>query len=248
MKLILVSACNPGYLWRASIYWLTIQEWSKADENRYYACGGNLPTNGGIIDFRYLDPNKFLAPNPKCSIQHGEFLAQDSFDPNDLVIWTDSDMRMQRWFTDEELGVIHSVRQNDLMLLKNSHKDLGYEFESLTPDISWDTFLLLLGESPSISNYRCFNTGVIIARAATYARLFRLYCALELELAPRFAHPASQQWILSYLANKCFNVLPLSPRIHLFEHDYIRTDSNRTSVHDGIVYVDDAPAVFWHCK
>jgi hypothetical protein len=102
MKIILVSACNPGYLWRAKIYLPTIKQFSQADENRYYICDKNFNAFTGLpnekISYRLLDSDKFKCPNEKCSIQHGEFLDLEFFYPNDIIIWSDSDMRMQSWF------------------------------------------------------------------------------------------------------------------------------------------------------
>lgn len=174
------------------------------------------------ITYKNLDYGNFKTLNANGCIQHGEFLDLDSFNSDDIIIFTDCDIMMQRWFYDDELTTLYELKQNEILLSRNaslngivpeSLDNLYEEYNKLALK-PFESLLENLGENNLIENFKCYNTGVIICRFSTYKRLFRLYLAINSIISHCFSHYASQQWILSYLANKCFKVLSLPKYIH----------------------------------
>jgi hypothetical protein len=257
-KVILATACDPFYIttFVGRDYLESISKHSQAD-NRFYMVHPTFndylkPSN---ITYKNLDPTIFKRPNTNNCIQHGEFLELDSFNPDDIIIFTDCDMMMQRWFYDDELELLNGLRQDEILLARNNSltgwktdqlDNLYEEFKNLSSS-PFEAVLEALGENNSVADLKCYNTGVIICRFATYRRWFHLYLAIQPLVSHCFLHYAAQQWILCYLANKCFKVLPLSKHIHMHT---IGKLSDETLFKDGVIYMPDSngirPVVFMH--
>ena len=71
---------------------------------------------------------------------------------------------------------------------------------------------------PGIDTLLTYNTGVLVANAKTYGRLYDMYNQHWPDFAPVFDHYAKQQWLLSYLVNRHFRPRVLASTFHTHGH------------------------------
>ncbi len=196
------------------------------------------------VKFIHLDPDLVKAKNPNTCMQHGGFLAAlDVVSDDDIIIFTDADIEVQRPFSIDELTYLLDFSNNDIGVSYNKSPDqtLIEEGQNLTP-LTDDT--TILAAFPDADRLSVFNTGVVIAKKSTYQALYQKYVRDWEQVSKLFEHYAKQQWLLSYLIQKAFNVKLLNDEIHTHNHYPIELRVQRA--HGYKFCIDNEPVLFAH--
>lgn len=207
MNIILATGSDRKYLPRIWPYFESIERHSKATRNVVF-----VPAQGEEdwferirslpqIEWRPVPVHELKAKNPNNCLQHGEFLAYDDpgAKPDDIVIFTDGDIELQRWFTDEELAWLERMPANGIAVAYNegSWGSLLREIQLLQPRTALEDIQIAFpGEWDTMP---CFNTGVVIARRSAYQALCDAYVERFPEIDAMLGHYAKQQWLLTWL-------------------------------------------------
>jgi hypothetical protein len=139
-----------------------------------------------------------IAP-PLDHVQNGDFVRFLPGKPDDVIIFTDGDVVMQRGFTADEIAWMRSLAPGEVAVGWNAGPEdtLLSEGERLRPHVQlpnvWLRAVLPDGTIPPI-----YNTGVIIARRDTWQRWHRAFVAVWPWAQQTFQHYAAQQWALCW--------------------------------------------------
>jgi len=166
------------------------------------------------IRFIQMFEEAVVAPNPNKCLQHGAFIPtlQESMglDETDYVIFTDSDITVQRALRADEEEEFLSKGRVFVATNWNDAESLLDEAAALQPTVP----PALIGNAfPNHNRMQCFNTGVLGATVADWKRLLKPYKMYYPFVAQTFGHYARQQWLLSWL-------------IHSLKMDRFDTQSN----------------------
>jgi hypothetical protein len=166
------------------------------------------------VKFVRLNSGQVRSPNPNHCLQHGAFLSVLNFiSEEDIIIFTDADIKLQRPFRADEILFFRGIGENGIGVNYNrSDSDfLIEEAGRLKPALSIEE---IENKYPEIAALPTYNTGVIIAKYKTYAQLYDLYNKHWAEFKNIFMSNAKQQWLLSYLINKNFKPVIIPDLIH----------------------------------
>jgi len=203
----LVTACNQGYISRIQPYIQSL------------AAHVNISTALITVGFDYQHPDILTFKLPRSmnngapfeteSPQHGSFLPVIDTEDNDVFIFTDGDIILQRPFTKRELDHIHTLPEGVVMAGYNSGPDetLAIEGARLFPRFSIDQ----IGAKFGLMDKPCYNIGVFIARRSTYQAIYDEYMTRWQMATDAFGHPARQQWLVVYTIHKLGLEVKLTP-------------------------------------
>jgi hypothetical protein len=166
------------------------------------------------IEFIKISSEKIKSPNSNRCIQHGGFLeALIELDEDCIIIFTDSDINIQRGFTEAEQEMLASFEAGQVGVNYNCTAlySLLDETRLLQPKVTTDE---LMRRYPGCDKLTVFNTGVMVAKKETYRKLYELYDSHWETFKGLFGHYAKQQWLLSYLIQSYFEPRILSDTIH----------------------------------
>ncbi len=223
MKIVLATGADEGYFPRIWPYLRTIERLSQADRNVVF-----VPVRGkerwferirtlSKTEFRPVDVSRLRARNPNNCLQHGEFLDYDDPDgrDDDLIVFTDGDICLQRWFEASELEWLAAMGERGVAAGYNEGPfgTLDREARLLHPHQGLEAVRNAFpGDWES---WPCLNTGVLIAKRAAYRRLCEAYVERFPEIDALLGHYAKQQWLLSWLIHSNgFTVELLPGEIH----------------------------------
>jgi len=223
MNIVLATGSDKKYLPRMWPYLESIERHSQASRNvvfvpvqgreNWYERVRSLPS----VEWRPVQISELRAKNPNNCLQHGEFLAFD--DPNasddDLVIFTDGDIELQRWFSAEELEWLQAMPPNGIAVGYNEGPwgSLAREIELLQPKS--DIEEIQRAFPGDWEKMPCCNTGVLIARRSAYRRLCEAYVERYAEIDALLGKYTKQQWLLSWLLqSESFDVRMLPQEVH----------------------------------
>jgi hypothetical protein len=150
-------------------------------------------------------------------LQHGAFLKAIPGNKDDVILFTDGDVVLQRFPSIEELEWLRDWDDGLVGVSYNAGPDDTLRTEScrLSPvRASADALDQLLKEHGEL---QVWNTGVIVARRRTYEDLREKYLALWPELGRLFQHYARQQWLISLILGTDRirpSVLPYTIHLH----------------------------------
>ena len=159
------------------------------------------------------DLNLGAPPETEC-IQHGSFLQVIPGNDDDILIYSDGDMIMQRSLTQGEIDWLENFPDGMVSAGWNSGpgETLMDEATRIHPKITpWDTLKIW---STHILHLNCFNVGVLIARRSTWQRIYDAYIERWEKIGTTFEHQGRQQWLICY----CFHLLQL--QIHVMPYTF----------------------------
>lgn len=199
----LVCSATEDYMDRIKPYLQTVNAFSRAENvlvtvdfkptREYFA---DLP------DIKWVsisaEQNRG-APEGTHSIQHGSFVQLVAGEDDDVLIYTDGDIIMQRQMTQAEQGFLEYLPADMVCISWNSGPDekLIHEALRLSPTTGPTGLVEAWGEM--IEMEPCFNIGVMAARASTWRRIYERYMELWPKACETFHHRARQQWLVCYV-------------------------------------------------
>ena len=239
----LVSGATEGYPWTEA-YWQSVHRHMPPIKNLLNFDGDTMMLDGHIARtrmFRITDllmfENDIERPKNRCkSLQAGEFLKRlRPLEDRDIIIFTDADMVMQRPFERREIEEFVFCTEPDTVWLAVNGEPgdtLRHEAELLEPDVEdWIVDKLF----PGWREIPVWNCGVIVARAATYARLRDMALALMPAAETCFRHYAVIQWVICYCVGRWLKHALLPRTIHAHGHFGLPKDCGWDETGDVIV-------------
>lgn len=248
-KIILCTGADKKYLSNIHFknYLKSINKNSNFDENiLVYVGNDNISAGYDNISVCKIDPQYIVALNPNKCIQHGEFTKASGFEGisgDDVIIFTDGDMTLQRPLTDSEIEFLKNLKDDDVYVGYNaSPTDTLYdEFYRLSPRKKHDKVFDI-----DLKKIKVYNTGVLCMNKRTWAKLSWQYIELYGEnINKLFKHYAKQQWLISFLLGVFdYNVIEMPYDIH--NHTHYPSPIGTTIDENRVVRFNDKVVLFKH--
>lgn len=242
--LILATAADKNYIERITPYLHTVAEHGAAFDRRVLVtvgCQVEMPEALGAIEAVGLPAVMILGHTGIFCVQQGCFLEVLGASDDDVIVFTDGDIRMQRPPSNAELAWLHALPDRTIALGWNAGPDdtLANEAHRLA--------LASEGYAPfeAYRHRRIYNWGVAITRVATYRAIYRRYLELWPSYAPHTTHYAATQLLL------CAAVYQLG--LHIWElpysvhaHGVFGGPLPGVEAQGDMLFVDGMPALFRH--
>lgn len=216
-EIYLVSGFNKAYLKKAEPYLMTMNQDSNVN-NVIVTLDFDIETSYRekyrSIQFVKILSSQIRSPNQNTCMQHGGFLGALDFVKDDAVlIFTDTDIKIQRPFNESELEMLGSCGDGDVFVNFNMEEDCTLLDDAmiLEPNVTAEE---LVGKYPELSTFKSYNTGVIIANFKTYGQLYHKYNQHWPDFSPLLGAYVKQQVLLCYIIQKYFNFRLLPYTIH----------------------------------
>lgn len=213
----LVTAANAPYMPRITPYLHTIQAHSRFDRNVLITvgCKVEMPAELAGIQTIPLPAAQALGHTGNFCIQQGCFLDVLGAADDDVLIFTDGDIALQRPPSADELSYLGAIPQGTIALAWNCgpHDTLQFEADRLE--------LSAAGREQfgGLLHLKVWNVGVIVCRAATYRRIYDRYMERWPVFAPETGHYARNQFLMCAVVHELgLPVWELSPAIHAHGH------------------------------
>lgn len=249
MRIILATGSDLNYLSKMRPYLKSIESNSNFDKNILVFVGEDemeLPYKN--IDVARLPVSNIQSLNMNKCVQHGDFLNSPEFDSmtndDDVIIYTDGDIILQRNITEEEITFYKSFKDGDVYVGYNASMTDTLEDESMrlgktgmvSPDIK-------IGLWPITKVY---NTGVLAMNKRTWRKLLEKYNQFYPKVQFMFYHYAKQQWLISYIigTDDEFNVIEMGYDIH--NHRHFPSPEGTSQDQNGDVYFNNKKVLFKH--
>ena len=179
--------------------------------------------------------NEIKSKNSNRCIQHGEFAKfLDEASSDDIIIFTDGDIVLQRQFNDDEIDMILNLKSDEFYANYNMHKNST--MYRVIDYVGGDRNKLLRFvknrlniEEEDLKGYKEMNTGVLISSKENFLKLAEIYSEYYEEITQLIPGFWNQQFLINLIINKFFNYSDLSYDFHTHIHH-----SKLTS--DGCIY------------
>jgi hypothetical protein len=213
----LITASNERYFDRIAPYLTSIAQFSSIPAV-LICTGGSYREFPGIQSLRLTTEQNYGAPVETESPQHGSFLKVLDGEPDEIIIFTDGDILMQRDFTPEELDWIETLPMGTISAGFNSgpHEHLLMQATMIQP--LTDITAICKRWGSNLQDFIGFNVGVFIAHRATYQALYDAYLPLWEETGQYFRHAARQQWLMNWVIGQKFKYRLLPYSFHANGH------------------------------
>lgn len=178
------------------------------------------------IDKTFIDWKDIKSKNTNKCIQHGEFVNFfEECSEEDIIVFTDGDIVLQREFSDEEIELIKNIPERTF--LANFNFKLDSSLEDIMSVADERTLLNFLKtnydiERNDLKNYKEMNTGVLIGRKKDFHELSELYGETFNQISRIINGIHCQQYLINVIINKYFNYIPLDYSFHSHAHHSIR--------------------------
>jgi hypothetical protein len=197
----IVTASNAGYIERIKPYLESLSRHSQIPAT--LVCVGDFvfdPHLPGVDSVMLTRQENYGAPLDTESPQHGAWLQVVPGEPDDVAIFTDGDIVMQRPFSARELDWLASLDDNTIAAGYNSGPDetLAVEGARLFPRFPLEAIGRRF-DAVDIFTTPCYNIGVMAARRSVYQRIYDAYMPLWETVSEAFGHMARQQWLVCYV-------------------------------------------------
>lgn len=235
MKVILATGTDERYIQKITPYIQSIKKYSNFDEN-YIIYYSKDPLEFPIDSFQL----KYMtSKNSNNCMQHGAFINALECEIDDVIIFTDGDILLQRNADMKDF----QMRDNEVLVGMNAHCDdnledefkrLGYTYKDLPSYIHQEGLYTL----------PCYNTGVLCMNVRTWKKLLLSYDKKFLDIDSILDHYAKQQWLISFILNtEDFSVKIMPQSIH--SHGHFGMPKN-CHFKDDILYHNKDVVLFRH--
>jgi hypothetical protein len=213
----LTAGFNQGYLQKSITYLETMNRYSNINNiiiTLDFDIAPDLKEKLNKIKFIRISSEQVKSPNPNACMQHGGFLeVMDFINDDSIIIFTDTDIVIQRPFNESELNLLRDCKDDDIFVNLNMSEEqtLLKDTEISPPNVEISE---LTKRYPEITTFKSYNTGVICANFRTYKQLYEKYNQYWPAFSPLFDAYIKQQYLLSYIIQKHFNLRILPYTIH----------------------------------
>lgn len=179
-----------------------------------------------------------------ASISHGSFLPfLPTRNPADVIIFTDSDMMLQRPLHVDEMRLFQRLPAGAVCGAWNAGPGdtLADEARRLRPTRGREA---IERDFPGFGPIPCYNGGLLIARRPAWERLRREYMARWQQAAETFNHPSWIQWLINYAIHAAgLERITLTPDWHCHFHYGVPSGVSRRG---GLAYYEGRPVLWTH--
>jgi hypothetical protein len=246
-RIILASSCNETFFPKATPFLKSMFQYCKPPVEEYFLCLDFQPQDWFYdefagTDFREVLNDELKLPLNNWCIQHGEFLPYIQGWEDDVILFTDADLRMQRPFSAAELAQLRALEPGQVFVGYNAGpKDtLLDEARRLGIKTSVEELRAHYGSLDS----PCFNWGCVAATRETWERICDYYVHHFHGVDHHLQHVAKQQWLLSWITSRCCDHVEMPTSFHAHGHyglDWTGCDYQR-----GQLCKDGIPVLFRH--
>lgn len=201
-KVVIATGFDRAYFPKTRDYIDSVAEHGEFDD--YVAlCLNFLPNNEEQIHpwrYVYVNEQQVIAPHTNRCMQHGAFISFLNLNHDDVVLFTDSDMRMQRKMWPEEMSILKTLKHGELFVGENKdanetlYEEAAYLRSFVPVESLSDVF-----KAANIKTAKCYNTGVMAGTVSTFATILEEYAMNIGDTDYIFEHYARQQWLISYV-------------------------------------------------
>lgn len=216
-EIYLVAGFNEAYLKKTEPYLMTMNQNSSVNNviiTLDFDINPSYQKKFRSIQFVKILSSQIKSPNSNTCMQHGAFLEVLDFIKDDsIIIFTDTDVKIQRPFNETELQLLTSCEDGQVFVNLNMSEEqtLLDDTDIVPANVKADE---LIKKYPEFSSFKSYNTGVIIASHKTYKQLYQKYNQYWPDFSPLFGAYVKQQLLLSYLIQKYFQLRTLPYTIH----------------------------------
>lgn len=246
MEITLATAANSRYLGHIRPY---LESLSRLTGVRVHlVCVGCKPPDY-LAEMPHITPAELSrednegAPPETESPQHGAWLRAVAGAPDDVCIFTDGDMIVQRDFTQAERARLMDLPPGVILATYNSGptETLAVEGARLFPRMG---HYERINAWPGYIERPCYNIGVLVGRRATLQALYYEYMPHWVRACETFGHAARQQWLVCWTAAKMGLRVDIQPySFHANGHYGIPPGVN---YRNGSLYAGDEMVLFRH--
>jgi hypothetical protein len=217
----LIAGFNKAYLQKSMTYLETMNCFSSVNNiviTLDFDIASTLREKLNNIKFIRINSGQIQSPNPNTCMQHGAFLeVVDFINDDSIIIFTDTDITIQRPFNESELQLLRDCKDGDVFVNLNMSEEqtLLKDTEISPPNIDVSE---LTKKYPEIATFKSYNTGVICANCRTYKRIYQQYNQYWPAFSPLFDGHVKQQFLLTYIIQKHFHLRLLPYVIHSQAH------------------------------
>jgi hypothetical protein len=244
MSLLLVTAANRPYMDRIAPYLHTIQQHGSDFDRRVLitvGCQVAMPAELSTIEAIPLPTAQALGHTGNFCIQQGCHLAALGADDDDVIVFTDGDVRMQRALTVDELAWMRAIPQDTIAVGWNAGPDDTLHLEA--GRISLDEAGRALFDG--LLHRKVYNVGVIVCRAATYRAIYARYLTHWDAFSPHTPHYAANQFLMcACIAELGLAVWELPESVHT--HGCFGLPAGIEEVGEGEIWAGDELVLFRH--
>ncbi len=216
-EIYLIAGFNIAYLEKAESYLRTMNHSSQVNNvivTLDFDAGTPFKKKYGSIQFVKILSSQVKSPNANTCMQHGGFLeALDFVNDDAIIIFTDTDIQIQRPFAESELQMLNSCEDGDIFVNFNMEEEciLLDDAMTLDPNVTANE---LTRRYPELATFKSYNTGVIVANHKTYKQFYQRYNQYWPDFSPLLGAYVKQQVLLCYIIQKYFNLRVLPYAIH----------------------------------
>lgn len=242
--LMLITAANRPYMERITPYLHTIQECGGVFDRCVLVtvgCQVEMPPELEDIEAIPLPSSMAQGHTGNFCIQQGCFLDVLDCADDDVLIFTDGDIRMQRPPTDQELAWMRALPPDTIAVGWNAGPDdtLFHEASRIALD----------GEGRGLFerffHRKVYNVGVIVTRAATYRAIYTRYLHYWPAFSPHTPHYAANQFLMcAVIAELGLRVWEMPQSVHT--HGCFGAPAGVTEDEDGRVWAGGELVLFKH--
>lgn len=236
-----VAGCNQRYLSRMQGYFDSVNKHSVIDK-AFVAVKFPAPNIPGFPSVHISEQDNYGAPSETECIQHGSFVNVLDFPDDEIVIYTDGDFFMQRPMDSGEFDFFNLKKGEAITSWNGSEGEtLSIEFDRLSPKVSRDDMTKAWGEG--WEKLYIFNVGLIVMRFDDWREMYQIYMEHWGTACLCMGHAARQQWLISWVLNKYFQVKVAPWSIHAHGHFGLKPGM---TVENGVAYHNGKVALFKH--
>lgn len=190
-EVYLIAGFNKAYLEKAEAYLVTMNGNSKVNNvivTLDFDVDSSYKKRFSSIQFVKILSSQIKSPNPNTCMQHGGFLeALDFVKDDSIIIFTDTDIKIQRPFNKSELEILISCEDRDVFVNLNMSEEqtLLDDTQIVPANITNNE---LIKKYPEFSTFKSYNTGVIVANYKTYKQLYQKYNQYWPDFTPPLIH------------------------------------------------------------
>lgn len=211
----IVTGCNERY-------YRKMGRWLDSLENR---C--NVPFT--LVKVRWEAPSgrngpetsisreqNYGAPETTECIQHGSFLKVIDGPKDEILIYCDGDMEMQRRFTEAELSWLESFDDHTVSAGYNRPgESMVDELDLLLPVV--DITEIRRRFPGEIDQWLMLNVGVLAMRRSAWEKVYQAYMERWELVSDTLEHQARQQWLICYVIYTLgldVRIMPYAMHVH----------------------------------
>ena len=193
----LITACNAGWFGKILPYLDSLKQ--NADFPATLISVGFEGAYPGVDCALLTRVQNAGSPLETESPQHGSFLQVLPGNDDELLIFTDGDIVLQRPLTIQEHAWLGRIPFGFVSCGWNSGpaETLEVEANRLFPRVTMEQLAGRLGSIARTAS--CYNIGVFATHRQTYRRIYEAYMPLWKIATDAFQHPARQQWLVNYV-------------------------------------------------